>query len=92
MILKITEIEDVYFLEGIINKETALYLKNYFEDILYVFNTLTIDIEKVTRIDIQGIDSFKKLYKNAKLYDRKFYIVGNGCKEIFDELLFNSVA
>ena len=88
MALTIKENNNVFTVEGSINASTARHFQSHFEMLLNAFGELTIDIEKVSEIDTNGLAALRALYDNALNYNRGFFIVGNGCKEISDELRY----
>nr|WP_321227093.1 STAS domain-containing protein [uncultured Psychroserpens sp.] len=92
MALKITRDEKTYTVVGKINASTASHFKTHFVITLNSLSDLTIDISKVTEIDSNGIEALKTLYNNAISWNKPFFIVGTGCKEIYEELRFNAVA
>ncbi|TGV00667.1 STAS domain-containing protein [Flavivirga rizhaonensis] len=92
MALKITEQNGTFLVEGTINANTALNFQNHLETILNVYETLTIDIENVTEIDASGMNALRALYSNALIYNRPFYILGTGCKEVYDDFMFTNAA
>ena len=92
MALKITEQNGTFIVEGTINATTAIYFQNHLESILNVYEALTIDIENVTEIDASGMKAMRALYSNALIYSRSFYILGTGCKEVYDDFTFINAA
>ncbi len=92
MALKITEQNRTFLVEGTINASTAMNFQNHLEAILNTYGTLTIDIENVTEIDANGMHALRALYSNALIYNRPFYIIGTGCKEIYEDFMFTDAA
>lgn len=92
MALKITEQNGTFIVEGTINATTAMDFQNHLESIINVYETLTIDIENVTEIDTSGMKAMRALYSNALIYNRPFYILGTGCKEVYDDFSFTNAA
>ncbi len=92
MALKITELNGIFLIEGSINSTTAINFKNHFEAILDIDKRLTIDIDNVTEIDTTGMETLRELYSKAIHHNRPFYIVGTGCKEIYDDFLHTYAA
>lgn len=92
MALKITEQSGIFLVEGIINASTATNFKNHLESLLNEHETVTIDIENVTEIDACGMNVMRTLYSHALIKNRSFYIVGTGCKEVYDDLSFIDAA
>lgn len=81
-----------FLLEGMIDNSTALSFQNYFEDVLNTCEELVVDVENVSQIDSSGMKALKSLYLYAKGCNRKFYVVGTGCKEIYDHFRLTQVA
>ncbi|MDO5969066.1 STAS domain-containing protein [Flavivirga aquimarina] len=92
MALKITEENGTFLLEGVINATTATNFKNHLESIFNEHETLTIDIENVTKIDVKGMQTIRALYSNALTLNKPFYIIGTGCKEIYDDFALINAA
>ena len=88
MALKIKEKNGEFLVEGVINATTAKYFQNHCESLLKTCGELTINIEKIIAIDTNGLAAMKALFENASTYNRRFFITGTGCKEIYDEFKF----
>ncbi len=85
MALKITEQNGTFVLAGTLNTITADHFRNHFQLILNMQQELTLNIDGVSEIDVDGLMALKTLYKNALIYNKDFYITGYGCKEIYDD-------
>jgi len=92
MSLTIKENNGEFLVEGAINASTAKNFQNHCEALLKAFGELTINIEKITSIDVNGLTALRALYDNALNFNRGFFIVGNGCKEIYDEFRYTVAA
>ncbi|AUP77642.1 STAS domain-containing protein [Flavivirga eckloniae] len=92
MALRITEQNGIFFLEGAINVSTTLNFQNHLESILNQKKGLTIDVENVTEIDPSGMQVLRELYSKAQSKKRPFFVVGTGCKEIYDDFLHTCAA
>jgi len=92
MALTIKEKNNVFTVEGSINASTARHFQSHFEMLLNTFRELTIDIESVSEIDKNGLAAIKVLYDNALSNNRAFFILGTGCKEIYDEFRYSVTA
>lgn len=92
MALKITEQKGVFMVEGTINTMTALSFKNHIEAVMPNLEDLVINIENVTEIDTNGMNAIRAIYTKAIANDIKFFVVGTGCKEVYDDLYLSSVA
>lgn len=85
MALSINEVNNVFKVKGSINTNTAQNFQKHLEMVIKTQDGLTIDINDVMEIDKRGLDAIKSLYDYALQYRREFYILGNGCKEIYDD-------
>ncbi len=92
MALTIKENNGEFLVEGAINASTAKHFLNHCEMLLNAFGDLTINIENITEIDKNGLQALRVLYDNALNYNRGFYMIGVGCKEIYDEFRFTAAA
>ncbi|WP_299114520.1 STAS domain-containing protein [uncultured Winogradskyella sp.] len=92
MALTIKENNGEFLVEGAINASTVKHFQNHCEILLNALGDLTLNIENVTEIDKSGLRALKALYDIALNYNRSFYMVGLGCKEIYDEFRFTEAA
>lgn len=92
MALKIIEKKETFLVVGIINATTALNFKNHIDFALKNKEELVIDIDNVTEIDANGMKAIRSIYADSLTYNKKIYIVGTGCKEVYDDLYYNKVA
>jgi len=92
MALKITQKNETFLVEGTINAMTALNFQNHLKFALRNTDELVINIENVTEIDVNGMNAMRSIYAESVLNDTRIYIVGTGCKEVYDDLYYNSVA
>ncbi len=89
MILKITDQNVIFMMEGPINTATSESLKTYLNSITDKYKRVTINIDKVSKIDIKGLSVLRDFYLKGLRYNRDFSIVGYGCKEIYDDFKFD---
>ncbi|MEO9570022.1 MAG: STAS domain-containing protein [Polaribacter sp.] len=82
MSLQISEIKEVFYLNGKINFETTSFFKSYFNSIKR--DRVIININNIKQIDKEGLDVIFDLIKQGNRNNKLFSIVGNGCKEIYD--------
>ncbi|MCL6293960.1 STAS domain-containing protein [Jejuia spongiicola] len=92
MALTITEQNGIYFAAGAINVMTALSFKNHIETVMLNLEDLVINIENVTEIDTGGMIALRSIYAYTVKHDIKFFVVGTGCKEVYDDLYLSNVA
>ena len=86
MALKITDQNGLFIIEGSINSVTSKHFENHLEEIINKNNKVTINIDKVNQIDSIGLSILKHFYNSClRNYNKAFFIVGNGCKEIYDD-------
>ncbi|MBT8266818.1 MAG: STAS domain-containing protein [Bacteroidia bacterium] len=85
MALKISEQNGTFFIQGRINTTTATNFKSHFKFLLETNTGLTLNIDAIEEIDVAGLNALYDIYNQAIIYKKKFYIVGNGCKEIYNE-------
>lgn len=90
MALTITRENGVFMIAGAINASTSKHLENHFGSLLEKYNEVTINIDKVSHIDATGLSALRALYQSCLTnYNKAFYIIGNGCKEIYDDFRYN---
>jgi len=92
MALKITEQNSIFVIEGSINSATAKSFQNHLNILINHYSEVTINIDKVNNIDEHGLSILREFHLNALRFKRGFWIIGNGCKEIYDEFKFEKVA
>ena len=88
MALQILENKGTFYIQGKITCANVQAMKLHVEYVLEKKKHVTIDITKVTKIDIDGVLTLTKMYRKALLSNRIFTIVGVGSKDMYDH--FNS--
>ncbi|WP_111309971.1 STAS domain-containing protein [Confluentibacter sediminis] len=86
MTLKIKKQDTIFNVEGHINTTTVEQFKNHLEFLLLYTKSVTINIDKVKEIDKNGMKAFHDLYATALIYNKKFEIIGYGCKDIYEDI------
>ncbi len=92
MALKITQNKETFSVFGIINAITASNFKKHISVAMKDVKELVIDIEHVTEIDTSGMKAMRSLYADCMAMHKRIYIVGTGCKEVYDDLYVSNVA
>lgn len=92
MSLQISEQNGMFLLNGKINSSTLNFFNTYFDYNVSQEKSIIVNIDKVIEIDRAGLESFRNFTKNAILNHKVFSIVGNGCKEIYDDFNQTNVA
>lgn len=85
MALKIKENNETFFITGSINATTVKQFKNHIEFLMLYTEGVTINIDNVDFIDKNGMNALRDLYKTSLICNKDFFVVGNGCKEIFQD-------
>jgi len=92
MALKITQQNNIITLEGVLNTNTLSSFKNHFTAILNTNKEVTLDMDKLTEMDASGMHTLKEMYRNAIHSNNIFFIVGSGCKEVYEDFKYPNVA
>jgi len=85
MTLQIFEKNEIFYLNGRLNRSTLKSFISYFEYNLSRNKNVIINIDNVIEIDKSGLEAMRNFAKVAILKQKVFSIVGNGCKEIYDD-------
>lgn len=84
MPLKILKKKSVYHLKGEVITPNVDKLLNYFTKKINKKSKITLNIEEAIEIDKNGLNAIEQLMNLATVKQKTFYIVGGGCKEIYD--------
>lgn len=84
MSLKISRKKSSYHVKGKVITPNVTKLLNYFIKKINKKNRIILNIEEAIEIDKQGLHAIEQLLKLATTKQKQFYIVGGGCKEIYD--------
>ncbi|MBW1297941.1 STAS domain-containing protein [Aquimarina litoralis] len=77
MALKITNKYGIFELEGNVVGKNALSLKHHFEQLMVSSEQIVLSLDKVKRIDPQGIQVLSNLYRRAIKNNKIFYLIGS---------------
>lgn len=86
MSLTILNKNDVFYMSGSLNSQTADYFKKHLSFYLNDDSDFTINIDQVDEIDSYGLKKMSELYNDAQNAAKRFFITGIGCREIMEEL------
>ncbi|MFC4633541.1 hypothetical protein ACFO3O_06460 [Dokdonia ponticola] len=92
MALQILECNGTFYLKGALNLTTSYPFIHHFENVLKSTKEVTVNIDQVQEIDRSGVDAFKTIYCNAEKEHKQFSVIGNGCKDLYDEFRYSPVA
>ncbi len=87
MALLIENNQNVFSVKGMIDQFNAEILKRYILSQFDRKKDVVVDINRVKEIDRKGVKMFGELNQLFSNKKSNFFIVGFGCKEIYDELL-----
>ena len=88
MALIVTDQNGIFTVSGSINSTTSESFRNHLDTIINSYKNVTINIDNVNQIDANGLSVLREFYLDGLRYNRDFFIIGNGCKEIYDEFKF----
>lgn len=84
MSLKILKKKSVYHVKGKVITPNVSKFLNYFTKKINKKKRVTLNIEEAVEIDKKGLKALENLLNLALNKQKNFYIVGGGCKEIYD--------
>lgn len=84
MTLRILKKKSVYHVKGEIVTPNVNLLLNYFTKKIKKKKGITLNIEEADQIDKNGLKAIEQLMNLASTKQKNFFIVGGGCKEIYD--------
>ncbi|MEC3906723.1 STAS domain-containing protein [Tamlana sp. 2201CG12-4] len=92
MELKITNCNNFFKIKGILNKGNVELFQEEFNNIFEKINELTISIKEVKSMDKYGVNAIAKLHEEALMKNKRFSIIGYGCKELYDHFKTDTAA
>lgn len=92
MSLRITENNGTFLITGNINTATVGFFQKHIELLLDVHGEVTIDIENTISIEESGRRALKELYMYSLIYNKSFFIAGEGCEELYHHFSYDKVA
>jgi|GEM_PF-2833004 len=92
MALEIKNLGEAFDLKGSLNKSNVDIFKIHFKNIFNSTNRIVINIDELKSIDNDGVLAFEELYKQSLKNDKKMFITGLGCRDIYDHLKTIKVA
>ncbi|WP_452600343.1 STAS domain-containing protein [Pontimicrobium sp. MEBiC01747] len=92
MALQILEHNGTFYLQGNLNATTSRAFIIHLEHKIETVKDVTVNIDKLTEIDANGVAAFKTLFASALKQYKGFFVTGNGCKDIYEEFNYYQVA
>jgi anti-anti-sigma regulatory factor len=85
MALQILKQNGIFQLQGNLTTATTRSFIIHFEHIISKVKNVTVNIDNVNIIDASGVDALKTLIAVALRSNNIFSVVGDGCKDIYDD-------
>ena len=92
MDLEITNCNNFFKVKGILNKSNITLFQNEFKNIFDKVNDLTISIKDIESMDKYGVNAIAELHEEALVKNKRFSIIGYGCKELYDHFKTGTAA
>jgi len=92
MALEIKNLGEAFELKGSLNKSNVDIFRTHFKNIFKKSNQIVINIDDLKNIDNDGVLAFEELYKQSINNNKKMYITGFGCRDMYDHLKTIKVA
>lgn len=92
MALQITQQNGTYSVNGQLNSATTRSFIIHFEHIIEQHENVVVNIDGVTEIDHDGLEGIKTVTSIALRNHKMFSVIGNGCKDIYQDFNCSQVA
>lgn len=92
MALIITQQDYTIILEGTLNAATVKNFKTHFGFVQNPFNSLTLNIDKLTNIDVSAMIELKFMYEKAIQNNNIFFVEGIRSEEIYESFQYPQLA
>lgn len=92
MDLKITHCNNFFKVKGTLNKSSISVFQKEFNNIFDKVDALTISIKDIESMDKYGVNAIAKLHEDALVKNKRFSIIGYGCKELYDHFKTGAAA
>lgn len=79
--------DHTFSIQGEINKMNVKTIREYIESLLDKCSNLIMNIDMVSKIDLDGLQMLRSVYQNSKQRGKVFIITGIGCKDIYEDFL-----
>lgn len=84
MDLEITNVNNLFEVKGVLNKNNIYHFKREFSNVFDRQNSLTISIENLTSIDRYGVNALAQLHNESITKGKKLSIIGMGCDDLYE--------
>jgi len=87
MALQIIQNNGTFHLQGTLTKSTTRSFIIQFEHLVQNIKNVTINNDRVSKIDKSGVEAIKTLIAIALRNESEFSVVGKGSKDIYEDFL-----
>ncbi|WP_298520887.1 hypothetical protein [uncultured Kordia sp.] len=92
MALQITQQNGTFLLNGKLNATTSRAFIIHFEYIIEQYQNVVVNIDGVSEIDYDGLEGIKTVTAIALRNHKMFSVIGNGCKDVYQDFNCSQVA
>lgn len=92
MALQILEQNGAFELHGSLTATTTKSFIIHFEHLINTVKNVTVNIDHINAIDSSGVDALKTLIAIALRTNNIFSVIGNGCRDIYEDYKSSFVA
>lgn len=92
MSIKITKTNNLFKIEGTLNKGDVHIFLSEFQNIFQGSEKITINIENLEGIDRFGVNALAKLHNESITKAKSLSIIGLGCKDLYNHFESNDAA
>jgi len=92
MDLRITNCNNFFKIKGNLNKSNLSLFKKEFENIFDRVKGVTISVQEIESMDKYGVEAIAQLHNEAVMKNKRFSVVGYGCKELYDHFQADTAA
>jgi len=82
--LTITNSNNFFEISGILDRSNVFEFQEAFRNIFDKTEEITISIKGLKSIDRYGVNAIAKLHNESINKEKRLYIIGLGCKELYD--------
>ena len=79
--------DHIFSIQGEINKMNVKTIREYIESLLDKCSNLIMNIDMVSKIDLDGLQMLRSIDQKSKQLGKGFTITGIGCKDIYEDFL-----
>lgn len=79
--------DHTFSIQGEINKMNVKTIREYIESLLDKCSNLIMNIDMVSKIDLDGLQMLRSIDQKSKQLGKRFTITGIGCKDIYEDFL-----